>query len=84
MGADGSKFNVCVSAGPDAPDMVFRFDIRNPEVTVGEVLDAVQVWRVVFWGRGKQGDCSSGRQLEVGPLQAVNRTCGGGASGEDL
>ena len=43
MGNDGSKFNVCVSAGPDSPDMVFRFDISDEMVTVGEVLDKVQI-----------------------------------------
>ena len=43
MGNDGSKFNVCVSAGPDSPDMVFRFDVSDEMVTVGEVLDKVQI-----------------------------------------
>lgn len=41
MGVEGSKFNVCVTAGPDAPDMLFRFKIKNGDVTVGEVIDAV-------------------------------------------
>ena len=41
MGVEGSKFNVCVTAGPDAPDMLFRFKIKNGAVTVGQVIDAV-------------------------------------------
>jgi hypothetical protein len=41
MGVEGSKFNVCVTAGQDAPDMVFRFKIKDGEVTVGQVLDEV-------------------------------------------
>lgn len=77
MGADASKFNVCVSAGPDSPDMVFRFDIRNPDITVGEVLDAVQVRGGAVcgvWG-GNQG-CSRS--------QGVDRAGGGGTSGRTL
>ena len=41
MGVEGSKFNVCVTAGPDAPDMLFRFKIKDGSVTVGQVIDAV-------------------------------------------
>eukprot|EP01046_Picozoa_sp_COSAG06_P072005 COSAG06_NODE_20865_length_778_cov_1.251841_1_plen_112_part_10 len=41
MGVEGSKFNVCVTAGPDAPDMLFRFKIKDGGVTVSQVIDAV-------------------------------------------
>ena len=41
MGVEGSKFNVCITAGPDAPDMLFRFKIKDGDVTVGQVLDEV-------------------------------------------
>ena len=41
MGADGSKFNVCVSAGADLPDMIFRFTLKDGEMTVGAVIDKI-------------------------------------------
>ena len=36
MGQGATKFNVCVTAGPDAPDMLFHFRIKEEDVTVGQ------------------------------------------------